>query len=120
MSEADAYAVARRAGMLLVDQRAAIERRDAILAAEADADFHLLLCSSTPNGMLRSLAAALVEHMHHAALAVYSLADAATRSLEQHEAMVDRLAAGDCEGAASLLAEHAASSRERFAAALPA
>lgn len=106
MGEWDAYDAARRARLMLLDHEAAVTRGDAVLAAECDADFHRLLCSYTHNRALRSLADGLLENARRAAVAVYSLPDAASTSLAQHRAIIDALAAGDRILAAQLAREH--------------
>lgn len=105
MSEDNAFDAARRTRALLFDQAAAIERGDAVQAAEADYDFHRLLCSYTKNEALRSLVAGLIKNKREA-LAVYSLPDMASRSLHQHTEIVDALHASDRQRAAQLIEEH--------------
>lgn len=105
MSEDEAFDAARRTRALLLDQSAAVERRDAVQAAAADYDFHRLLCSYTKNEALQSLVAGLIKNKREA-LAVYSLPDMAQRSLQQHTEIVDALHAGDRKRAAQLVEEH--------------
>jgi len=106
MSEWDAYDAARRARALLLDHEAAVERGDAVLAADCDADFHRLLASYTNNGALRSLVDGLIDNARQAAMAVYSLAEAAQASLDQHRAIIQALAEGDAVLAGRLAREH--------------
>jgi GntR family transcriptional repressor for pyruvate dehydrogenase complex len=106
MTPDEASDAAGRARLILDDQHAAIERLDPVRAAQADEELHRLLTSYCQNGLLRSLVNGFIEHMSQAALAVYSLEDAAARSLEQHVAIVDALAARDRELAARLIFQH--------------
>lgn len=87
-------------------QRIAVEAGDALEAAQANQDFHRLLCSQTPNRLLRALASGLIDHSRLGAVAVYGDARNAAASLAEHEAIVEALAAGDLERAARLDAEH--------------
>jgi GntR family transcriptional repressor for pyruvate dehydrogenase complex len=116
MSAADAADAAARAGTILDDQKDAIERLDAVAAAQADKELHLLLSSYCQNGLLRSLVRGFIEHMSQAALAVYSLEEAAARSFRQHVEIVDALAGGDRELAARLIFQHQLDSATRFPA----
>ena len=100
---ADAVGVARR---LLVDQHTAIARESAVEAAAVDADFHWLLVSYSPNSALRALARGLIDRSRDVSLALYSLPDAARQSLEQHEGILEALAAGDVDGAAERMRAH--------------
>jgi GntR family transcriptional regulator, transcriptional repressor for pyruvate dehydrogenase complex len=106
MNEWDAYDAAGRARALLLDHQEAVKRGDAVLAAEYDADFHRLLVSYTNNVALRSLVDGLIDNARQAALAVYSLAEAAQASLEQHRAIIQALAGGDPALAGRLAREH--------------
>jgi GntR family transcriptional repressor for pyruvate dehydrogenase complex len=106
MSEADALHAASCAREILADQRAAIERLDAVAAAQADMLLHRLLASYCPNGLLRSLASGFIEHMSQATLAFYSLEEPAARSLQQHVEIVDALESGERDLAARLIFQH--------------
>jgi DNA-binding FadR family transcriptional regulator len=106
LSEADAFDAARRARMVLVDQEAAIARRDPVQAARADMEFHRLLSSYSKNALLLSLANGFIAHMWPATLAVYSLPEAAERSLGEHREIVADLAAGNAERAAQRIVAH--------------
>jgi DNA-binding GntR family transcriptional regulator len=97
------------------EQAEAVERGDAVAAAEADAAFHRLLCSYSQNGALRALADGLVESSSRAALAVYSLSEAAARSVAQHTEIVDALVAGETERAADLARSHMVDVARRYA-----
>jgi GntR family transcriptional repressor for pyruvate dehydrogenase complex len=114
MSPDDAYDAARRARLMSIDQRAAVERGDAEQAAAADVDFHRLLCSYTPNGTMRALATALIDQMLMATLAVYSLPKPAAESLRAHEAIVDALSDADTVRAAELAYEHELETSRRY------
>jgi len=106
MSKWDAIDAAREAGMSLRAQAEALERGDAVAAAEGDAAFHRTLGSYTQNGALRSLMQGLIDASRKGAYAVYSLPDTATDSLEQHRLIVEALAAPDVESAARLAQKH--------------
>jgi DNA-binding GntR family transcriptional regulator len=97
---------ADRAAGIIVRQEEALATGDAFSAARLDSEFHMLLCSHTDNRMLRDLAYSLIEQMPSAGLAVYSLGDAAARSLEWHRAIVRALERGDGTAAADLDFRH--------------
>ena len=115
LSDWDALDAARRAADVLRAQEAAIERGDVVEAAKADADFHRLLCSYSQNSALRSLAHGLVEGSRRGALAVYSLPEAARRSIAQHVGIVDALVASDTARAAELARAHMVDAARRYA-----
>jgi GntR family transcriptional repressor for pyruvate dehydrogenase complex len=115
LSTWEALDAARRATEILRAQESAIAAGDPIAAAEADGDFHRLLCSYTKNAALGALADGLVETTRRAALAVYSLAEAAERSLAQHAEIVDVLVEGDTQRAAELAGAHMMDVARRYA-----
>jgi GntR family transcriptional repressor for pyruvate dehydrogenase complex len=115
LSDWDALDAARRAAEVLRAQEAATERGDVVEAARADADFHRLLCSYSQNSALRSLAHGLVEGSRRGALAVYSLPEAARRSIAQHVGIVDALVASDTARAAELARAHMVDAARRYA-----
>ena len=119
LSDWDALDAARRGAELLRVQEDAVERHDVVVAADADADFHRLLCSYSQNGALRSLAEGLVDGSRRGALAVYSLPEAARRSLGQHLGIVDALVAGDTLRAAELARAHMVDAARRYAVGVP-
>lgn len=88
------------------DQRRAIDAADFLAAAQFNQEFHLALCSRTPNRLLRSLATGLIDHSRTAAVAIYSDRESAMASLAEHEAIADALARDDRAEAARLDAEH--------------
>lgn len=106
MSKWDAIDAAGEAGTSLRAQTEALERGDAVAAAEGDAGFHRALSSYTQNGALRALMEGLIDASRKGACAVYSLPETAAGSLEQHRRIVEALAASDVEGAARLAQEH--------------
>jgi GntR family transcriptional repressor for pyruvate dehydrogenase complex len=118
MSQWDAIDASHRASALLQQQRAAVERSDAVAAAEADAGFHRLLCSYTQNEALRQLVEGLIDSSLRGGYAVYSLPETARRSLEQHQAIVDALAASEVARGAELAREHMIDVARRHVAAL--
>ena len=64
---------------------------------------------------LRSLADGLVEGSRRGAPAVYSLPEAARRSIAQHVGVVDALVAGDTARAAELAGAHMVDAARRYA-----
>jgi GntR family transcriptional repressor for pyruvate dehydrogenase complex len=106
MSKWDAIDAAREAGAALRAQTEALERGDAVAAAEGDAEFHRTLAAYTQNGALRTLMEGLVDASRKGAYAVYSLPEQAALSLEQHRLIVEALAESDVESAALLAQEH--------------
>lgn len=91
---------------VLAAQRRAIAAGDGLRAAQANQDFHLLLCSRTPNRLLRTLAAGLIDYSRRAAVAIYSDRAGALESLAEHDAIAEALADGDRAEAARRNAEH--------------
>jgi GntR family transcriptional regulator, transcriptional repressor for pyruvate dehydrogenase complex len=106
MSKWDALDAARDAGAALRGQTEALERGDAVAAAEGDAAFHRTLGSYTQNGALRTLMEGLIDASRKGAYAVYSLPEQAALSLEQHHRIVEALSASDVESASRLAQEH--------------
>ena len=106
MSKWDAIDAAGEAGRWLRAQTEALERGDAVAAAEGDAAFHRTLGSYTQNEALRALMQGLIDASRKSAYAVYSLPETAAGSLEQHRRIVEALAASDVESAARLAQEH--------------
>lgn len=106
MSSWDAIDASRRAGAVVREQRAALDRGEPVVAAEGDAAFHRLLCSYTQNRALGVLVDSLIESSMRGGYAVYSLPQTAERSLEQHDAIVAALAASNVGRAADLAREH--------------
>lgn len=106
MSKWDAIDAAGEAGTWLRAQTEALERGDAVAAAEGDAAFHRTLASYTQNEALRALMQGLIDASRKSAYAVYSLPETAAGSLEQHRRIVEALAASDVESAARLAQEH--------------
>jgi GntR family transcriptional repressor for pyruvate dehydrogenase complex len=104
--DADLAAVLRDVRGVLAEQTRAIEAGDLLRAAQANQDFHLVLCSRTPNRLLRTLAVGLIDYSRRAAVAIYSDRASALESLAEHEAIAEALAGGDRAEAARLNAEH--------------
>jgi GntR family transcriptional repressor for pyruvate dehydrogenase complex len=117
MSKWDAIDAAREAGRSLRAQIEALERGDAVAAADGDAAFHGTLDSYTQNGALRALMQGLIDASRKGAYAAYSLPETAARSLEQHRLIVDALAASDVESAARLAQEHMLDVARRYSTA---
>lgn len=119
MSTWDAIDAAQVAGAALRAQTEAVERGDAVAAAEGDGAFHEALGAYTQNGALRTLMGALVDASRKGAYAVYSLPDQARLSLRQHWSIVEALAASDVESAARLAQEHMLDVARRYSSASP-
>lgn len=117
MSTWDSIDAAREAGTWLRAQTEALERGDAVAAAEGDAAFHRTFGSYTKNGALRTLMEGLITASRKGAYAVYSLPEQAALSLEQHHLIVDALAASNVESAARLAEEHMLDVARRYSTA---
>ena len=104
---------------LIADQARAIEASNVLAASQANQDFHHRLVSGTPNGLLRSLAAGLIDQSRPSSIAIYSDPDHALESLRDHEAIAAALAAGDRLGAARRNADHQLDPLRRLNLALP-
>jgi DNA-binding FadR family transcriptional regulator len=120
MSDRDAIAASRAAATLVREQWEALDRSEPIVAADIDAAFHRLLSSCTKNGALQALIDGLVDASRKGAYALYSLPEAAHRSVVQHQSIVDALAASDVQGAAALAHDHLVDAGRRVAAMPPA
>jgi GntR family transcriptional repressor for pyruvate dehydrogenase complex len=117
MSEWDAIDAARSAAGVVREQVEAVERGDAVAAADGDAAFHRVLSSYTKNTALQALMDGLIDASRKGAYAAYSLPETARGSLEQHGQIVDALAVSDVAGAARLAQAHMIDVARRYAAA---
>jgi len=117
MSEWDAIDAARSANAIVRDQADAVERADAVAAADGDAAFHRLLSSYTQNDALKSLMDGLIDASRKGAYAAYSLPETARGSIEQHRRIIDALAVSDVAGAARFAQDHMLDVARRYAAA---
>jgi len=117
MSSWNAIDASRAARAALRAQTDAVERGDAVAAAEGDAEFHRTLGSYTQNETMRALLQGLIDASRKSAYAVYSLPETAASSLEQHRLIVEALAAADVDRAAQLAQEHMLDVARRYAAA---
>jgi GntR family transcriptional repressor for pyruvate dehydrogenase complex len=117
MSPWEAIDAARDAGTVVRAQADALERGDAVAAAEGDGAFHRILATHTKNGALRTLMDGLVDASRKGAYAAYSLPETAATSLEQHRGIVEALAVSDVEEAARLAHEHMLDVARRYSAA---
>jgi GntR family transcriptional repressor for pyruvate dehydrogenase complex len=115
MSAWDAINAAHIAGSILREQDEAIERGDPVEAARLDRAFHELVSSYTQNGSLKELIGRLAGESRRETLAVYSLPDAARRSLGQHREIVRALANSNIERAAELARIHMIDAAREFA-----
>jgi len=119
MSRWDAIDAAGEAGMALRAQTEALERGDAVAAAEGDAAFHDALGAYTQNTALRTLMQGLIDASRKGAYAVYGLPETAVRSLQQHRLIVEALAASDVDNAARLAQEHMLGVARRYSSVSP-
>jgi GntR family transcriptional repressor for pyruvate dehydrogenase complex len=115
MSEWDAVHAAHDATSILRQQKEAIDRGDPVEAARLDRAFHELLASYSQNTSLKELIGRLAGESRRETLAVYSLPDAAQRSLDQHREIVETLASSDVERAAELARHHMLDAARLFA-----
>lgn len=102
----DCARVAREAAEIIVRQEDALRRGDAFRAARLDCEFHQAICAHAENRMLRDLAWSLIEGKPSVGLAIYSLPDAAARSLSWHREIVQALERCDPRAAAELVFAH--------------
>jgi GntR family transcriptional repressor for pyruvate dehydrogenase complex len=116
MTEWEAIHAAQAAAEIVGDQQRALDRDDAVAAAEGDAAFHRLLCSYSKNDALKVLIDGLVDASRKGAYAVYSLPETAQRSLDQHRGIVDALAASDVAGASERARDHMIDAARQYAA----
>ncbi len=117
MTPEDTALAVRTARRLMIDQRAALARGDAVECTAIDSDFHWLLVSHLSNGTFRSLAKELIERSRQVGLAVYSIPSAGERSIEQHDAIVEALERGNLDDAAAQLVQHTLNSGGALATA---
>ena len=120
LTEWEAVDAARRAAAVLRDQREAAGRANAMEAARLDAEFHLVLASYAKNETLQSLLQELIVAARPETLAVYSLPDAAERSLGQHQQIVDALAQSDIPRVADIARLHLIDVAQRYSASIDA
>ncbi|GAA3991532.1 GntR family transcriptional regulator [Comamonas faecalis] len=86
-------------------EQAAVERADVSGRSELLADFHVAMARLTGNEVLAQLLGELISRCALIVL-MYQSASAAAHSHEEHEAIVDALAARDAERAVRLMDEH--------------
>jgi GntR family transcriptional repressor for pyruvate dehydrogenase complex len=73
---------------------------------DADVDFHSLLAASARNGVLLQMMEPIVGLLKASRRVSASLPGAAQRALREHEAILDRVAAGDADGARAEMRIH--------------
>jgi len=120
MTDWEAVEAARGAAAVLREQREAAARSDAIEAARLDSEFHLVLSSYTKNETLQSFLLELIAAARPETLAVYSLPDAAERSLDQHQQIVDALGQSDIPRVADIARLHLIDVAQRYSASIDA
>jgi GntR family transcriptional repressor for pyruvate dehydrogenase complex len=115
MSDWEAINAAHAATSILAQQDQALERGDAVEAAQMDKMFHELLSSYTQNSSLTELIGRLARRSRPETLALYSLPEVAQRSLDQHRAIVQALASSDVQQASELIRTHMIDAAREFA-----
>lgn len=91
---------------IIEEQAAAIAADDFDRASQLDCDFHLSLCSASPNQPLLALIRALIDSAHTTGVAVYHVPTAAQESLREHREIIHKLANGDVAGVRTALDRH--------------
>ena len=115
LSDWEAINAAQGAFTIVRQQGEALDRGDAVEAARLDRAFHEHISFFTQNSSLKELIQRLAGESRPETLAVYSLRDAAQRSLAQHREIVRALAASDIERAAELTRLHMIDAAREFA-----
>ncbi len=82
------------------------ETVDTALTSELDGRLHALIAASTTNRTLMLLMAVLLDELSLARTRSLALPGRVTRSLHQHEALVDAIAAHDVSAARAAMLEH--------------
>jgi DNA-binding GntR family transcriptional regulator len=77
-----------------------LDEGDSVRAEQADEAFHSLLLRQSQNQRLYSVVSGLKVHLHRVVAVYFGGAYAGSRSVEEHQALIDALAHGDTEGAA--------------------
>lgn len=115
----------RRGSGVLAGMRAANEACAAALAADdmadwaaADDRFHRLLVEGCGNPVLARLASSMADHAQRARTATARLRPRPTRSVAEHGAILDAIAAGDAEAAREATRRHRARASAEILAAL--
>lgn len=116
MNQWEAVDAARRAAVILRNQREAVARADPLEAARLDAEFHLTLVSYSKNQSLRAFLHELILAARPETLAVYSLPDVSERSLAQHQQIVEALAKSDVGLVADVVRLHLIDAAQRYSA----
>lgn len=114
MNQWEAVDAARRAAVILRNQREAVAAFDPVEAARLDAEFHLVLVAYSKNNALRELLEELILAARRETLAVYSLPDVSGRSLAQHQQIVEALAKSDVDQVAELVRLHLIDAAQRY------
>lgn len=92
----------------------AIATQDAAAAAQADNDFHDILIAAAHNRRMQHLLHDLKTHLHRMEIAYFGGAGAGERSVEEHDLVIQALAAGDTAAAASALQHNWEASLQRM------
>jgi DNA-binding GntR family transcriptional regulator len=95
--------------------REALAKGDALAASEADRAFHAKLVGAAANPELTRVLADLKLRLRRLEVAYFEGRVLATRSPEEHDLVIERLSAGDGEGAAQAIADNWQQSFERVA-----
>lgn len=98
---------------ILEDARRAVQENDPEQIARLDAAFHMTTVEQARNRPLRNLAIGVIEMVHPSAVAVMSIPEASSASLEEHERIVRAFEEGDVELATILINHHQDSGHRR-------
>lgn len=90
----------------VVQQREATERGDAARIIEHDARFHQILAEATGNALLPLVLQPLDRLIYASRLATVAFPGGPERSLENHVAILDCVAAHDADGARRAMSDH--------------
>lgn len=116
--EAAAIAAQRHTEVHLASMEASIEAMTEALGSadpdrgeryiDGDLRFHLAIAEATRNGLILHTMRALRDVMRRALMSIFLIPESPERSLEQHRAIRDAIAAGDAERARSAMGSHLA------------
>lgn len=95
----------------IAEMRACVERGAFIEATHADREFHRLLYEASGNQFLKVLGDSIVASLHAARHSIIRIPKRAEKSLEEHEAIVEAISAGDSMKAIDEVTRHIQSVR---------
>ncbi len=94
--------------------RAALETHDPVLASRADAEFHQVYIDAAGNPELVKILAGLKVKLRRLEVAYFGGSLVASRSIEEHEAVIEAIRRGDIELAADAVRQNWQQSFERI------